>query len=164
MNITERPIWDEERGLMTIEEAYAHKREVEAAEREAEEAENTRLRLAGNLFSYNEVDEAGIDEQSADGLASWTGSRIRRALFRSCAEYWPKEWKRENLYRYYLGTNLEMPPAIRHGRTLPEVLRLLVVYSLRTRNTKAAVRNFLLKPRAFLEREERHLVRKRLAK
>ena len=163
MEITERPIWDAERGLMTIDEHYEYLQEAERQQRKALTAERTAARLADNLFNIADVDKVWHEEQKADGLQWWQYRRIRYALSLALFEYWPKEW-RSSPEAYPWDTAYTLPESFRNGRTMTEIIRCLIVHCLRTRNTKAAVRGFLLRPRAFLDREERYLVRRRLAK
>ena len=158
----ERPLWDPERGLMTADEHYDYLQEERTRRRKEEEAILAELRAAGNLFNIEDVDAVFSAELHPQGLQLWEGRRLRNAFLRACHAYWPKEWASTRPSSWV--TDYELPAALRHGRTIPETLRLLVGHCFRTHNARAAVRNFLLKPQAFLEREERHLVRRRLAR
>ena len=157
-----RDPFDEERGLMTIEEHRdeEYTRECEAQQRIRDEA--SRIRQESGFYDRERVTAIMDEEVKALERNQWDTYRLKNCLRRALDKEWPKEltlqasvntgW--ESLYKRLPGLNVE-----EHY----ELLRLIIHRGVRTHNFPKAIRD-VLRSRRIRTTEAQSRVVTRLAK
>ena len=158
----ERSPFDEERGLMTIEEHREEEYTRERVESQRVQAEAENVKRETGFYDRNRVSAIVREETNVLGRNEYDRYRLGNCLTRALDKEWPKEltlracretgW--ESLYKRLPGLNVE-----EHY----ELLRLIIHRGVRTHNFPKAIRD-VLRSRRIRTTEAQSRVVTRLAK